>query len=218
MRNTKPRFAGILPVLAVFGLTALPASAATVTVNFAGQIDFIAAGGAFDGFGVTSGDGFSGSYTYNTAATDSDPTPERGQYNYMSIAPTGMSLTITIGSLTVSTDPANPNSSIRILAFPTFDEYRVNTTLPELAGSSGGLFLDMPINWGGGQITTDALPFTTPDIGLATFNEILINDLDGGQFAGTLTMLEAQPIPLPAAIWLFGSALAGLLGWSRTKT
>ncbi len=217
MRSSSRRYAGLFVVAASAALMSVNAAAATVTVNFAGQIDFIAAGGAFDGFGVTGGDTFSGSYTFNTAAMDSDASGDIGQYNYTSLAPSGMTFTITIGSLTVSTDPANPNSAIRILAFPTFDEYRVGTTLPELAGSDGALLVDMPINWGGGQITNDALVLTPPPLSLATFNEILINDSQGGQFAGTLTLLEAQPVPLPGGIWLLASSLAGLLGWSRRR-
>jgi hypothetical protein len=44
-----------------------------------------------------------------------------------------------------------------------------------------------------------------------------------GRFAldsntGVLTFGSAAPVPVPAAAWLFGSALAGLLGFGRRRT
>ena len=193
------------------------ALAATITIYYEGVIDFIKPGGAFDGIGVSFGDTFNGTYTYQTVVDDSDPAAEFGQYNYNSLAPSGMTFTLNIGTLSTSTDPANPESSIRVLAFDTFDEYRVNTRLPELPGSDGGLFVDIPTNWGGGTITSDALPLFAPDMATATFNEILINDLQGGQLAGRITLLELQPIPVPAAGWLFVSGTLALLGLSRRR-
>ena len=41
--------------------------------------------------------------------------------------------------------------------------------------------------------------------------------IDKDVIAGTTMTVETTPIPVPAAVWLFGSAL-GLLGWVRRRT
>ena len=39
----------------------------------------------------------------------------------------------------------------------------------------------------------------------------------GGEFEAQMTLLQAdvRVVPIPAAVWLFGSGLMGLVGWSR---
>jgi len=39
----------------------------------------------------------------------------------------------------------------------------------------------------------------------------------GGGFTGELFVTEISPVPVPAAAWLFGSALLGFFGFSRRK-
>jgi len=49
--------------------------------------------------------------------------------------------------------------------------------------------------------------------GLGTGLNWSIVDINGGK---QLLITEAQPVPIPAAVWLFGSGLLGLAG-SRRK-
>ncbi|MEM8845244.1 MAG: VPLPA-CTERM sorting domain-containing protein [Pseudomonadota bacterium] len=41
---------------------------------------------------------------------------------------------------------------------------------------------------------------------------------DAGETFASLTVSEPTPVPVPAAVWLFGSAFAGLVGLSRKKS
>lgn len=48
---------------------------------------------------------------------------------------------------------------------------------------------------------------------IAGFNNV--SGADSGWFAGST---ELSPVPVPAAFWLFGTALIGLIGFSRRRT
>jgi hypothetical protein len=65
----------------------------------------------------------------------------------------------------------------------------------------------------------DAMPpfDLTPAAGRAAIFAIQEESASGSFFAfGTLTSVEIAPVPVPAALWLFGSAL-GLLGWGTRR-
>jgi len=51
---------------------------------------------------------------------------------------------------------------------------------------------------------------------------IYLGGNDGGSFSGPhdgyVMSIQASPVPLPAAVWLFGSGLLGVLGWGQRKT
>ena len=69
-----------------------------------------------------------------------------------------------------------------------------------------------------GSFGTDWLAFTTRSVtgtgnGTGNAGSGLGNGLSGD---GVLLVFEAVAVPVPAAVWLFGSAL-GLLGWARRK-
>ncbi len=42
--------------------------------------------------------------------------------------------------------------------------------------------------------------------------------IHGGEFNVHVTAIDASPVPVPAAVWLFGSGLLGLIGIARRKT
>ena len=42
--------------------------------------------------------------------------------------------------------------------------------------------------------------------------------LGGGNYSASITNLSASVVPVPAAVWLFGSGLIGLVGFARVKT
>jgi len=43
------------------------------------------------------------------------------------------------------------------------------------------------------------------------------NDFNNSPFAGMADVASVSPVPVPAAAWLFGSALIGLIGFSRRR-
>lgn len=44
-----------------------------------------------------------------------------------------------------------------------------------------------------------------------------ITELNAGTY-GVVASLSVQPVPVPGAVWLFGSAMAGLIGFGRRKS
>lgn len=71
-------------------------------------------------------------------------------------------------------------------------------------------------------LTSDelAIPFDSPDwqikiLSISIFDEIIDPDVPAVKLASASLSLDSiQVVPIPAAVWLFGSAL-GLLGWMR---
>jgi len=49
------------------------------------------------------------------------------------------------------------------------------------------------------------------------YRNLVLTDNPAGITAGTLTV-SALPVPEPATVWLFGSALVSLFGLNRRKT
>jgi hypothetical protein len=66
-----------------------------------------------------------------------------------------------------------------------------------------------------GQATID--PFLTVTSSFGGAVDLLRLSVSGGGSATTIDNIALTAVPVPAAVWLFGSALAGL-GWFRRKT
>jgi hypothetical protein len=62
--------------------------------------------------------------------------------------------------------------------------------------------------WTGGEVDLGS-PFTTPDANayVVTFGDI----------RGLELIVDVAPVPVPAAVWLFGSGLLGLVGVARRR-
>ena len=90
-------------------------------------------------------------------------------------------------------------------------------------------------DWEGGSdpdlLADDSLPAIPPDLsvatdflnlGDATLMSLLMqyeepNSHDRAQLRGQLTSLSLHTVPIPPALWLFGSGLLGLVGLVRRK-
>ena len=68
---------------------------------------------------------------------------------------------------------------------------------------------------GTGNSRTDNLSFTVDGVTLADFDS-LFSAHAAGFFAGSLP--PPNPVPVPAAVWLFGSGLLGLFGIARHRS
>ncbi len=112
-----------------------------------------------------------------------------------------------IGEL--SGDWSISDSSITHLAFKANGYY----ILGELTGSSGNWSTDITM-WVPG-VTTLMCPAGICDVADRFYT---VNDfLNGGDSIADLSNVRAfNAVPIPAAVWLFGSAL-GLLGWTSRR-
>lgn len=198
---------------------AAPCAAAPITFDFTGSVTqtTFAPNDPFAG-AIAFGTAFSGSYTFESAATDNIPFPSNGSYTTFG-AP--YLFTVTIGAFTFSTsDVLNVSTGDG----PT-DQYSVLACAggPFCFGSSASLFLE---DLDGAVFAGDALPFPAPplsafEVALFTFRGFV----DGNQveILGQLDSLVCSagcdpvggPIPEPGSLILVGSAL--ILGASRLR-
>jgi len=174
-------------------------------------------------FGISPGPGSPvvGFFIYDTNAPDQDPgDPDLGIYNSGSMG-------IEIGGLTIT----NNFTPLQV----TFD----NTGSNDLWGTSIGMGAGQPSILVDGVPTPDAqlsFSFTQPDglltsdaqpslIDLALLEVSQFNLVQ--EFPGNLSdrvvifdkliSFNASVVPIPAAIWLFGTALIGLIGFGKRR-
>jgi len=71
------------------------------------------------------------------------------------------------------------------------------------------------IDWGAGYFgDTNYVLTSTPDTYLIVFDG---QDSQQGQISGNTLAVDLAPIPVPAAVWLFGSGLLGLVAVARRR-
>jgi hypothetical protein len=206
------RLASVLAVAAWLGAGwAAPCVAAPITFDFTGSVTQATfdPNDPFAG-GIGFGTAFSGSYTFESAATDNIPFPSNGSYNSFGLP---YLFTVTIGSFTFSTSDALNVST----GDGPSDQYSVLACAggPFCFGSSASLFLE---DLDGAVFAGDALPYPAPplsafEVALFTFRGFV----DGNQveILGQLESLVCSagcdpvggPIPEPGTLILVGSAL-----------
>ena len=86
--------------------------------------------------------------------------------------------------------------------------------------SSGFYFLEPDPSWGWDPVTGSFAPyFSWTDSSIADPGELVIstNTLNSGVYGMAVISGEVSMVPVPAAVWLFGSGLLGLVGVARRK-
>lgn len=89
------------------------------------------------------------------------------------------------------------------------------TNVSESVNSSGELHLDGDLIFGGG-----VGPTTSPSAFFLTWSSFLTNygaTVSPNAIVGHLSLNAPAAVPVPGAVWLFGSALLGLMGCNRRK-
>ena len=80
---------------------------------------------------------------------------------------------------------------------------------------SGGNTFSLGINWGAGYYGDSSYSLqSSPDTYLINFDG---QGADGSDKSGSTLAVDLAPIPVPAAVWLFGSGLIGLVGVARRR-
>ena len=186
-------------------------NAATIIYQFDGQIFGAGLGG------IPDGTPYSGEFSYEDNSPNLGTNPSVGvyEYNYFEV---------TIGADTIFADLTGTTSGtpsrIFISNSPGADTMNVNANP---AGGSVGTYTSVlafnvaftdsdvfnDISLPGNNLTIDDFQFSNFS-GLATLSNGVVVD-----FGGTVESLQA--VPLPAALWLFGSGLIGLIGLARRK-
>ena len=201
----------------VMALAVTPvAQAALLSYTGTVQIDNTDAGG------IDFNDVFDFSFTYDDAITDVS-----GGFGEFPNAITAFSFARVSG--TGTWDPAGGTFSLPQDLFTAEDnpsELLISTTV----NTPLGAFLNTPIalvfdggftinDTGIGQTIDQQIGGPLPgDVNVFTSARVLIGDFDGDFATGSITAFSATVVPVPAAVWLFGSGLVGLIGFARRKT
>jgi len=198
------------------GLFATVATAAPVTFNFTGAISEVHSS-LFPTFNTSQT--LTGSYTFNPATVDSNPSANIGRYNG-----TIQALTVNLGSYTATLGNSGSNF-IEIRNQVSSDRYEVRAPLtgPTVNGFSPLRFRIELIDPSATAFNNANLPTTAPSLSsfAASRFRIIFEDGNGNaRVRGALTSLTA--VPLPAAVVLFGAGLVALAGlgagsWRQRK-
>ncbi len=215
----KPKRAliGILALLA--GCFTIPAQAELIPYHFTGSIasQSYCPQGCFtsDQMALYPSISVFGDLTVNTAVLDRDPSADRDTYagvltRFNGIVPVGIVL-----------DSTQPDNSLTVLHTPTADQFTMNVRLHQY-------------DWTGYEWDTNKGPLT-PNLFTMTWEEApsaggsfpSLGSIANGQYrlqwadgvrAYDITghIANLTPVPMPAAVWLFGAGI-GVLGWLRYR-
>lgn len=197
-------------VAAAVTLTVLLAStsahAMLVTYSFQGAIteisDNLFTPGGTGANGFNSGLQLQGTYTFNTMAAPV------GNGNFVNSI---TSLNLTVGNYSAS--QSFGTNAIRLTNGVSFDQYRFQSSVGgnAVSGLSPELFDILLRDATATAFTSNAqLPTEPPSLGSFNRNQWRLNFANGGFIRGSLTALQA--VPLPASVVLFGAGLIALIG------
>ena len=179
----------------------------------------------------------SGFLTFNADTIDSNASDAVGQYNG-AISNLWLSVTNIVGApYLFSFNPAGPLNAIHVNADPLAANQSytisagINNVVPSGPIMDGDNYysLDFFLNLlkpSSSVFASDALPATLPGSSPFSpysnlmnpdgqFRLVFANSQGDHTLIGNLTSLAA--VPLPAAAWLFGSGVIGLIGFARRK-
>ena len=206
------------------------APAFSATINFTGTIGFIEKDDGSSMYsGLTIGESFSGNLTYGDSSLDASAIdivfPISADYSFTgspyggfitngSISTTGIDSVVGIGDNDGMGDDAEIINNLYGPGSTTPSTIADTWNVDSSNGAKGfGLTL----------YSLDTLLFTnldfqalSPTLGDADFAIFYIGDADNYLATGILTSVTA--VPVPAAVWLFGSGILGLYGFAHKKS
>ena len=195
MLNTRKK----ILVLLVGLLSPLTVYAAPISL-----LDFTPAGDVF-----VAADGSEATLTFNTNSFGQAELTNNGVPNVI-IAANGTSLEF------------NYDYFMSAFSLTVFEARLFDTADGIFGGTLDSLFVDRFTFPQSGAVSWDLSGYTGLTLGL----DFRLDNMDPGlQFSGTLTTISnlaivdnlPSPVPVPAAIWLFGTALIGFIGISRRR-
>jgi hypothetical protein len=155
----------------------------------------------------------SGTFGWNpVGAVDTNPSASQGDYTGVGFW-TG-SVTCTSCALNGTSFSFNPTN----VSIYDNSDYQGNGYDEMFMASSDdplGSYMDL-VALGSDWFSSDALPSDLPAL---YFENVLAlgNEFIPGETTIEYHLTEVSAVPVPPAIWLFGSALAGFVGWSRRR-
>lgn len=183
---------GGVPIAGLLMLLSLSgAQAAMVNFTVSGYVDSASA----PTFGLDIGSTITASGTFEANAVSTSPYTV-----YFDSAHTGNTMTIVAGTLTLN---------------QTQDDSYASGGFPKITFDNSGNFLGIDFHVG----FVDYSAFDSYSSNLPNPSTFIMNDANFNTVAGTWTAstFAMTPVPVPAALWLFGSGLLGLVGLTKRK-
>jgi hypothetical protein len=216
-RKWRKRLRGLCAAIALLLILPAICKAELITLAVTGEVSFVDDYINVFGGSIGSGDLITGTYTYDPATQDSEPSdPAVGLYHH-NTAPAGISLTI--GGFTFTTDPSSVNFDIRIEDNYLLGEDRYwlqSHSNLDLTGGVGVGFISWQLaDHTGTPLSDDSLPLREPDLSGwdTTFpggNWIYIEGSETRTFAigGSVTSVLIVPEPITILLLTGGFLLA----------
>lgn len=208
----------ILALMLMIVFSAGMVHAAIITLHFTGEITDVIDDQNTLGGAISVGDSFSTTLNFDAAlVTDTQGDPDLGYYPWYSIS--GANIMTQINGFTFETNPASQQTHWMVWNdCPSgADRHTIKGFDPVADSTLSSVYFELLrlnfYDYSETAFSTDALPVT---IDLASFGlrELIIQTTNttGANFAITGTI---NAVPVPAAVWLLGSGLLGLVGLKR---
>lgn len=170
--------------------------------------------------GQTSTGTFGGYFILDYSTPDDNPDPLRGDYTNavtsLVVQINGITYDSNVGGLPILTNVQNSGSSFG-------DYFGIGGGITNANGEGGFIGIQFQ-NLDGTALSSDALPTELAFTDFDPFDPLNTNSTGaivgipgGGVEFVALAFAELHPVPLPAALWLFASAAAGLFGFGRRR-
>jgi hypothetical protein len=202
----------VLAASLILTLSALNATAATLRLDFSGSVSIVPSGVAS---AFTLGDPVTGSYFIDTNTPDSNADSTIGQYIG---APS--SFTYQFGSYLATAAGGGPGDSVGVFDdSASGDRFQTNVVSPKGADVNGYFLTNLTlllVDSTGSVFSNDSLPagLDIADFDVAQAQLIFQHaTLPSANVFADLNSVSM--VPVPPAVWLFGSGLIGLFGLSR---
>ncbi len=201
------KFLRITFIMSVFILSAGISAATPITVSITAEI-FDVNGSLSDIIDI--GDIITGSYTYDSIATDSDPRSDVGIYNYDTM-PYG--ITLNINDYVFQTDPDDVDFGVSVLYDYVMGGYSIMSSNNITTAPVG----DYSIKWsliGQGVSTSTDIPLVPPNLSFGDYNVLTIEGDSMPPLLGA-RVTSVEVVPEPATILLLISGLLCFAGFRR---
>jgi hypothetical protein len=206
---------------ALVSLISVPANAGVVMPASAVVFDFAAVADGDASYGAPAGESGAASFTFTKGGLSVTATAAGGFFPYLDDNKAGLGVCKNLNGSAHCAPAKDDNITFDESLMLTFDQMVSIDQTTFVNGRHNPTFNgDFELSIDGGAAMTYALAniFTTPLIGQTfVFTNLNIGADKDDKKQFYINTMDVTPVPVPAAVWLFGTGLLGLARFSRRK-